>query len=179
MKQQDMFLYHSWFSITWIQGVAWSSNHLATWCQELTHWKRIWCWKRLSAGGEEGNRRWDGWMMSLTQRTWVWTNSGRLWRTGKPSVLQSTGSQRLGHDLMTEKWQWQQQCAGSKDQDEAGPCVLRGWWQRNLEDCHVGTRPLTVNEKVLLRYKPYHLSLCWFIFFFQFPWVYLEPSCLF
>ena len=36
-----------------------------------------------------------------------------------------------------------------------------------------------VNEKVLLRYKPYHLSLCCFIFFFQFPWVYLEPSCLF
>ena len=28
-------------------------------CAELTHWKRTWCWERLRAGGEEGNRmRW-------------------------------------------------------------------------------------------------------------------------
>ena len=50
---------------------------LATWCKEPTHWKRPWCWKRLRAGGEEGNRGWDGWMTSLTQWTWVWANSGR------------------------------------------------------------------------------------------------------
>ena len=44
-----------------------SSNTLATWCEELTHWKRLWCWKRLKAGGEgeEGGR--DGWMVSPTQ----------------------------------------------------------------------------------------------------------------
>ena len=45
---------------------------------------------------------WDGWMASLTQWTWVWANSGRQWRIGKPGVLQSMGSQRVGHDWATE-----------------------------------------------------------------------------
>ena len=59
----------------------------------LFHWKRPWCWERLRA--EEGdNRGWDGWMASPTQWTWVWVNSGRQWRTGKPGVLQSMGSKR-------------------------------------------------------------------------------------
>ena len=48
-------------------------------------------------------RGWDGWMASLTQWTWVWANSGWQWRTGKPGVLQSTGSQRVRHDLATEQ----------------------------------------------------------------------------
>ena len=42
-----------------------------------THWKRPWFWERLRAGGEGGNRRWDGWITSLTQLTWVWANSRR------------------------------------------------------------------------------------------------------
>ena len=52
------------------------SNTLVTWCEELTHWKRPWCWERLKMGGEGNDRRWDGWMASLTQWTWVWVNSG-------------------------------------------------------------------------------------------------------
>ena len=40
-------------------------------CEELTHWKRPWCWGRLKVGGEGDDRRWDGWMASLTQWTWV------------------------------------------------------------------------------------------------------------
>ena len=36
---------------------------------------KIWCWERLIAGGERGDRGWDGWMASLTQWTWVWANS--------------------------------------------------------------------------------------------------------
>ena len=35
------------------------------------------CWKRLRAGGEVGNRVWDGWMASLPQWTWVWANARR------------------------------------------------------------------------------------------------------
>ena len=42
-------------------------NTLATWCEELTHWKRPWCWEALGAGGEGDDRGWDGWMASLTQ----------------------------------------------------------------------------------------------------------------
>ena len=55
---------------------SWSSNTLSTWCKELTHWKRPWCWERLKAGGERDNRGWDGWMASPTRWTWVWTSSG-------------------------------------------------------------------------------------------------------
>ena len=48
-----------------------SSNTLATWCEEPTHWKRPGCWERLRAGGKGGNREWDDWMASLNQWTWV------------------------------------------------------------------------------------------------------------
>ena len=72
---------------------SWSSNTLATWCKELTHWKRPWCWERLRAGGEGDDRGWDGWMASPTQWTWVWASSGSWWWTGKPWVLQSVGLQ--------------------------------------------------------------------------------------
>ena len=51
---------------------------------------------------EEDNRGWDGWMVSLTQWTWVWASSRRYWRTEKPGVLQSTGWQRVGRDWVTE-----------------------------------------------------------------------------
>ena len=49
-----------------------NSNTLATWCEDLTNLKRLWCWEKLRAGGEGDNRGWDGWMISLTQWTWVW-----------------------------------------------------------------------------------------------------------
>ena len=50
---------------------SWSSFTLATWCEELTHWKRPWCWERLKAGGEGNDKGWHGWMASLTRWTWV------------------------------------------------------------------------------------------------------------
>ena len=46
--------------------------------------KKPWCWERLKAGGKGDNRGWDGWMASSTQWTWIWANSRRYWRTGKP-----------------------------------------------------------------------------------------------
>ena len=79
-----------------------NSNTLATWCEELTHWKRPWYWERLKAGGEEDDRGWDGCMASPTQWTWIWVNSGIWWWTGKPGVLQSMESQRAGHNWATE-----------------------------------------------------------------------------
>ena len=54
----------------------WNCNTLATWCQELTHLKRPWCWEGLRVG-EGGNRGWDDGMASLIQRTWVWVKSRR------------------------------------------------------------------------------------------------------
>ena len=83
-----------------------NSNTLATWCADLTHWKRPWWWERLKAGGEEDDRGWNGWMASLTQWTWVWASSGSLWWTGKPGVLQSMGLQRVRHDWVTKQTDW-------------------------------------------------------------------------
>ena len=54
---------------------SWNSSTLATWCEELIHWKRPWCWEKLKAG-EGDDRGWDGWMASTTR----WDVSfGKLW----------------------------------------------------------------------------------------------------
>ena len=82
---------------------CWSSSTLATWCEELTHWKQLWHWEGLRAGGEGSNRGWNGWMASPNQWPWVWANSGRQWRTENPGMLQSMGSQRVRHDLVTDQ----------------------------------------------------------------------------
>ena len=81
---------------------SWNSNTLATWCKELTHWKRSWCWERSKAGEEGDNRGWDGWMASPTWWTWVWASSRSWWWTGKPGVPKSMGLQGVGHNWMTE-----------------------------------------------------------------------------
>ena len=81
---------------------SWNSNTLATWCKELTHLKRPWCWERLRAGREGDDRGWDGWMASPTQWTWVWVDSGSWWWTGRPGVLRFMRSQRVRHDWATE-----------------------------------------------------------------------------
>ena len=75
---------------------------LATWCKELTHRKRPWCWERLRAGGQGDDRGWDSWMASLTWWTWVWASFRSWWWTGRPGVLQSMRSQRVRHDWVTE-----------------------------------------------------------------------------
>ena len=75
---------------------------LATWFEELTHLKRPWCWERLKVGGEMDDRGWDGWMASPTQWTWASVNSRSWWWRGRPGMLQSMGSQRVGHDWATE-----------------------------------------------------------------------------
>ena len=66
---------------------------MATWCEELTAWKRPWCWERLKVGGEGDSRGWDGWMASPIRWTWVWVSSRSWWWAGMPSVLQSIGLQ--------------------------------------------------------------------------------------
>ena len=92
----------SWIFIGRTDYWSWDCNTLATWCEELTHWKRPWWWEGLGAGGEGDDRGWDGWMVSLTWWTWVWVNSGSWWWTGRPGVLRFMGSQRVGHDWATE-----------------------------------------------------------------------------
>ena len=72
---------------------SWNSNTLATWWEELTHW-RPWCWKRLRAG-EGDDRGWDGWMASLTQWTlslsklWEIVKDRETWRAAVHGVTKS------------------------------------------------------------------------------------------
>ena len=97
----------TWVFIGKIDAEAEAPNTLAIWWEELTHWKRPWCWERLKAGGEGDNKGWDGWMASPTQWTWVWARSRRWWWTGKPDVVQSMGLQRVEPIWATEKQHWQ------------------------------------------------------------------------
>ena len=85
-----------------LEGLMLKMNTLATWCKELTHRKRSWCWESLKARGERDNRGWDCWMASLIRWTWVWASSRSWWWRGKPGKLQSVGSQRIRHDWATE-----------------------------------------------------------------------------
>ena len=62
---------------------------------------------------------WDGWMASPTQWKWVWASSGWWWWTGKPGVLQSMGSQRVGHDWTTTK------------------CLVNIWWVDRWHELHI------------------------------------------
>ena len=57
---------------------------------------------KFRAGREGDDRGWDGWMASRAQWTWVWVDSGSLWWTGRPGVLQFMGSQRVRQDCATE-----------------------------------------------------------------------------
>ena len=111
-------------NIHWM-GWCWSLNSytFTTWCEELTHLKRPWCWERLKVGGKGNDRGWDGWMVSPTQWTWVWVGSRSWWWKGsiaekamathsytlawkipwteEPGRLQSMGSLRVRHNWMT------------------------------------------------------------------------------
>ena len=89
------FLWKEWY---W----SWNSSTLATSCKELTHWKRLWCWEGVGAGGEGDDRGWDGWMASLTWWTLVSVNSRSWWWTGRLGVLWFMGSQRVGQDWATD-----------------------------------------------------------------------------
>ena len=63
------------------------STILAIWAKWPGFGDFAWCLGRLKMAGEWDDRRWNSWMPSLTQWTWVWANSGRWWRTGKPQML--------------------------------------------------------------------------------------------
>ena len=71
--------------------------HLKSWLIE-----KDWCWEGLGAGGEGDDRGWDGRMALLTRWMWVSVDSRCLWWTGRPGMLRFMGSQRVGHDWVTD-----------------------------------------------------------------------------
>ena len=69
---------------------SWSSSILVTWCEKLIHWKRSWCWERLKARGEGGDRGWDGWMAS--------------WLTGHEFEQTQGDSEAQGNLICCSSW---------------------------------------------------------------------------
>ena len=59
-------------------------------------------WGKTECKRRRGDRRWGGWMASLTQGTWVWAGSGSWWWIARPGELQSMGSETVGHEWATE-----------------------------------------------------------------------------
>ena len=109
----------------------------------------------LGAGGEGDNRGWDGWMASPTRWTWVWVNCGSWRWTWRPGVLQFMGSQRVGHDWVTERNWWcckGQYCIGTwnvRSMNQGKLCQLQtGTYQEHCQRvnskglCHLPLRRL-------------------------------------
>ena len=112
-----------WWDWFW----SWNSNTLATWCEELTHLKRPWCWEKLKTGGEGDDRGWDGWMASPTQWKWVWVDSGSWWWTGRPSVLRFMRSQRVRHEWVTEL-NWRAPTTSTGSINKSSNSSPLSWW---------------------------------------------------
>ena len=123
-------------------------QYLGTSCEELTHWKRLWCWEGLGAGGEGDDRGWDGLMASLTRWICVWVNSESWWWTGKPGVLQFMGSQSVGHNWVTEVNWTELKCM--------------------ITLCLKNKVHALINTLLLKKNANHHLSLQWVIIFLQY-----------
>ena len=134
---------------------------MATSCEELTHWKRFWCWEGLGAGGEGDDRVWDGWIASPTRYTWVWVNSGSWWWTGRPGVLRFMGLQIVGYDWSTElNWTEQLYCCYV----EMNSKWLADGWTLRIEFILTLEIPLSIkfaNRTFTLFWKHSVLYLSW------------------
>ena len=93
----------------------------------------------IGARGEGDDRGWDSWMASPTWRTWVWVNSGSWWWTGRPGVLRFMGSQRAGHNWVTElnwsEWGDYKIFAMTRNiiWETKNPCYTVPWWLSDKE----------------------------------------------
>ena len=96
--------------------------------------------ERLKARGQGNDRRWDGWMASLTQCTWVWANSRRYWRTGNLACCSPWGSQFIRHNWVTEQQ--------TNERMNATVFYKKTLWQQG------GHSWLTLRWKILCHKKP-------------------------
>ena len=113
-------------------------------------------------------------MTSLNQWTWVWVNSGSWWWTGRPGVLQSMGSQRVGYNWVTEL-NWTEFSLTIKKAEHQRIDAFQLWCWRRLLGVPWTTR--RSNQSILKETSPeYSLEVLmlnlklWFIYFGPVMW---------
>ena len=95
----------SMLNIHW-KDWCWSSHTSATWCEEPTHWKQPWCWERLRAGREGGNKdEIVGWHQLLNTHEFKQTPGDSEGHGSLACCMRSMELQRAGHDWATEQQQ--------------------------------------------------------------------------
>ena len=99
-------------------------------------------WRQKEKRTTEG---WDHGMASPTPWTWVWASSEGWWWTGKPGVLQSMGSQRVGHDWATEL-NWTDRKISFT---QRGNTLMKQVFQKYLK---VMTNPLSLSQRIHLEF---------------------------
>ena len=108
--------------------------------QELTHWKRVWCWEGLGAGGEGDDRGWDGWMASLTW--WTFESEWTLGVGDGQGGLACWDSWGCKESDTTERLNWNELKGSSLSEKE------------NVIDPYI-----TWSQTSLLRWPPNHKKL--------------------
>ena len=100
-------------SAVWLKrwmGIHLARHHmtLATWCEGLTHWKRLWCWE--SWGQKEKEAAEDEMVNSITESMDM--NLSKLWKvmedrgTWHAQCMGSQSQTWLSDYTTTEDWQW-------------------------------------------------------------------------
>ena len=126
----------------------------STSCEELTHWKRLWCWEGLGVGGKGDDR--DGWMASPSQWMWVWVNSGRWWWTGRPGVLWFMG---LQSQTRWSNWtDWLTDQSRRRKRSGSDPWVGRIPWRRAWQPTPVFLPGESNGQRSLEGYSPWGLK---------------------
>ena len=88
---------------------SWNSNTSATWCEELTHWKRSWCWEKLKAGGEGMTEdEMVGWHHQLNGHEFEWTPGVGDGQVGL-ACCSPMGLQRVRHWPELNWFHWSQE----------------------------------------------------------------------
>ena len=134
-------------------GWNWNSSTLATWCEELTHWKRPWCWERLRAGGEGDDRGWDGSMASLTHGHEFEQALGDGEGQGSLACCSPWGRKR--DDLVTE-----QQQTKRWDELKSGQEMVIALCKRAESHCHAPFLPRKLHQHLLLVFLLF-VCQCW------------------